>query len=361
MKEVEKYLFDRMVGQINAVSSFTSAVGKNELRKRSAIFSEVDELVGSIKTFLDELKRKASSPSSAGSARALAPIKKPLQDTLTILDSLRTGVQNGELNLTKFRASVKSHLLPTKDKLVKLAQEYFPAGVTAEELKEQIKHVSQTQGHKDALRVLKNAGKHSAKESSTTYSDSNLPEVSAESKKKVQSLMRYKTKLPSSLRGKLFKVIQMPVVPTITSDFHVLTPKFLRRTGMKFDVIDETSFVVLENQILLAFDTIKATEYKGRKTGKDAVGVKGLKARKRSDKHQTMQEEFVLDVVDRINEVSDEDYVLMSSVFRGNPSNGTIAFAWLMPRRIYAMFERNANLAKLSWGLPWSREANSIL
>lgn len=358
MKEVEKYLFDKLVEQVNAVSSFVTSVGRNELRKRSVILKEVSELDSSLKTFLSDVKRRSSSPASAGSARALAPVKKPMQDASKVLDSIENGVKNGELNLTQFRNAVKEHLLPIKTSLVKSAQEFYPSGVSEEELKEQIKYVSQTRGHKDALAMLKNAGKQSEKSPVSERTDVG---ISKEAKKKVQDLTKHKSKLPSSLRGKLFKIVQMPVVPITTSDFHILTPKFLRRTGIKFDVVDETSFVVLENQYLLAFDNIKATEYKGRKTGKAALNIKGLKARKRSDKHKTLQEDFVLDVIDRINEVSDEDYVLVSSKFPGNPVNGNISLAWIMPRRIYAMFERNANMAKLSWGLPWSREADSVL
>jgi len=358
MKEVEKYLFDKLVEQVNAVSGFVSAVAKNELRKRSVILEEVDGLEASLKTFLSELKRRSSSPASAGSVGALSPVKKPMQEAQKVLDSISTGVQNGEMNLTKFRDAVKTYLLPVKNNLVKIAQEYFPSGVSTEELKEQIKHVSQTQGHKDALRILKNAGKESEKEATPNR---NVEGVSKEAKMKVNSLMKHKSKLPSSLRGKMFKMIQMPVVPFVTSNFHVLTPKFLRRTGLKYEIVDESSFVVLKDQYLLAFDAIKATEYKGRKSGKAALNVKGLKARQRSTKHKTMQEEFVLDVIEQINEVSDEDYVLVSSKFQGNPSNGNIALAWIMPRRIYSMFERNANMANLSWGLPWSREANATL
>tara|TARA_B100000700_G_scaffold101966_1_gene114957 strand:+ start:8096 stop:9157 length:1062 start_codon:yes stop_codon:yes gene_type:complete len=353
MREVEKYLFDRMVDQINGLAKFVTAVGKNELRKISAIRAELQKQREATKGFMDTLQRRSTSPASAASAKAMAGLKKPMRELLRNIDAIESGIDNGELNLTKFRNLVRSHIKPSKDKLVEIAQTFYPSGMTEEDLEREARHLSQTKGSRDAAKILKGAGKR-AEEAEDSANHGPDPEA----QKAMKGYLKHKTKLPTSLKGRLFQLVQMPVVPFV--DFRLMTPSFLRKTGIEFSYIDD-SFPVLEKQYLLAFDLVKATEYKGRKTGEDAVRVQGLKARKRRAKHQTMQEQFVLEVVDQINGMSDEDYVLVSSHFEGNPQNGKIAFAWIMPRNTYKMFERTGNLSNFQWGFPWSREAAAVL
>lgn len=354
MREVEKYLFDRMVEHINGLSKFVTAVGKNEIRKVSVIRAELQAQKESTKTFLNTLQRRSSSPASAASGRTMAPLKKPMRELLRHIDAIEAGIDNGELNLTKFRNLVRSHIKPAKDKLVETAQTFYPAGMTEEDLEREAKYASQTKGHRDTVKILKKASKRAEEAEEERGGEG----IDPEAQKALKGYLKQKSKLPTSLKGRLFQLVQMPVVPFI--DFRLMTPSFLRRTGIQFSYIDD-SFPVLEKQYLLAFDLVKATEYKGRKTGKDALSVQGLKARKRHSKHQTMQELFVLDVVERINEMSDDDYVLVSSHFEGNPNSGKIAFAWIMPRNTYKMFERSGNLSNFQWGFPWSHEAASVL
>lgn len=356
MIEVEKYLFDQMVGYVNGVSKFVSAVASNELRKVSAIRTELHEQREAAKHFLDTLQRRASSPASQASARAMAGMKKPLREIIKYLDAIDTGIENGELNLTKFRAYVRSHIKPTKDKLVQTGEKFAPSGMTDEDLQKEVKFASQTKGHRDALKILKNAAKQAKDLGKEKEAEENVDEIDdAEARKLVSKYAKFKNKLPASLKGKLFQMVEMPVVPF--GDFRLMTPSFLRKTGIDFHYIAE-SFPVLEKQYLLAFDHSKATEYKGRK---ESLKTQGLKARKRAAKHQTMQEQFVFDVIDRINDVANEEYTLVSSHFEFHPSNPRIAFAWLMPKRSFRVFERAGDMANFQWGFPWSREAASVL
>jgi hypothetical protein len=359
MIEVEKYLFDRMVEYFNGLSKFVTAVGKNELRKASEIRTELQAQKESSKDFFNTIKRKTSSPSSAGSARAMAGFKKPIQDLIKYFDALETGIDNGELNLTKFREQVKTLIKPIKDKLVTHAAKFMPTGVTDEDLNKQVKHASQLRGHKDALSILRNAAKKMAEDEQNTYGEVENEKGSitdAEAEKAVQQFMKYRNKLPSSLKGRQFQIVKMPVVPF--TDFRLMTPKFLRKTGLDFQYV-ASSYVVIENQDLLAFDLGAATEYKGRTV---ALKQQGLKSRKRAAKHKDMTNNFVIEVINRINELTDgEEYTLVSSHFEHHPHNARIAFAWIMPVRTFRIFERNGNLSSFEWGFPWSREAASIL
>lgn len=356
MIEVEKYLFDRMVEYVNGLSKFVSAVASNELRKVSAIRAELQDQRESAKTFLDTLQRRSSSPAGQASARAMSGMKKPLREIMKNLDAIDTGIENGELNLTKFRNYVRSHIKPAKDKLVSVGEKFAPSGMTDEDLQKEVKFASQTKGHRDALKILKNAAKQAKDVGKEKNADEDVSDIDdAEARKMVKKYARFKNKLPASLKGKLFQMVEMPVVPF--GDFRLMTPSFLRKTGIDFHYIAE-SFPVLEKQYLLAFDYGKATEYKGRKA---SLRSQGLKARKRAAKHQSLQEQFVFDVIDRINDVANEEYVLVSSNFEFHPSNPRIAFAWLMPRRSFKVFERVGDMSNFQWGFPWSREAASIL
>lgn len=355
MIEVEKYLFDRMVEYVNSLSTFVSSVASNDLRKVSAIRTAIHTQKDDAKKFLDTLQQKSQSPASAPSGRAMAGMKKPLREISKYLTAIDTGIDNGELNLTKFRSHIRTHIKPLKEKLVDIGEKFVPTGMTDEDLQKEVKFVSQTKGHRDALRILKNA----AKQNKEHGVEKGRPEIDSdpdkESRKLVQQYAKSKNKLPSSLKGRLFQLVEMPIVPF--GDFRLMTPKFLRKTGIDFHYVAD-SFPVLEKQFLLAFDHTKATEYKGRK---DALKTDGLKSRKRMAVHQTLQEQFVMDILDKINEVSNEDLILVSSHFEFNPSNGRIAFAWLLPRSQFKVFERVGDMSNFKWGFPWSREAASIL
>jgi len=354
MIEVEKYLFDQMVEYFNGLSKFVTAVGKNELRKISEISAGLQAQKASSAEFLDLIVQKSKSPESAQSARSMTKFKKPLKELVKYTSAIQDGIDNGELNLTRFRNYVKTLIQPLKDTMVTHAASFVPTGVTDEELEEQLKYATQKNGHRDSLKILRSAIKELAK--SESKKEAPLPVPDAEAKKAVKVYMKAQSKLPSSLKGRQFLVVKMPVVPF--GAFQLMHPTFLRKTGLEYQHIAD-SFVVLENQELLAFDIGAATEYKGRKA---ALQSEGLKSRKRATKHQTLAEGFVIDILDRINELPGaEEYTLVSSHFEYHPSNPRIVFAWLMPKRTFRMFDRAGNMADFTWGFPWSREAASIL
>jgi len=336
------------------LSKFVTAVGKNELRKISEISAGLQSQKEASAKFLDLLVRKSKSPESAQSARSMTKFKKPLKELVKYTSAIQDGIDNGELNLTRFRNYVKTLIQPLKDSMVTHAATFVPTGVTDDELNEQVKHASQKNGHRDALKILRNAVKELAK--SDPKREAPITVRDADAREAVQGYMKSQSKLPSSLKGRQFLVTKMPVVPF--GAFQLMHPKFLRKTGLEFQHI-ANSFVVLENQELLAFDVNAATEYKGRKA---ALQSEGLKSRKRAAKHQTLTEGFVIDILERINELpGTEEYTLVSSHFEYHPNNARIAFAWLMPKRTFRMFDRAGNMSDFTWGFPWSREAASIL
>lgn len=356
MIEVEKYLFDQMVGYVNGLSRFVTDVGSKELRKVSEIRARLHDVQKDTKEFTDLLQRKAKSPSSAASAKAMSGLKKPMREILKHAKAIDNGLENGELTYTRFRDLVKTLIKPAKDTLVGIAEKFAPSGMTDEDLKKEIQFASKTKGHRDALNILRKAKQKAEQVEAPADEDDATDEIdNKEIRKQLQGYKNSKSKLPSSLNGRLFQMVEMPIVPF--ADFRHMSPSFLRKTGLKYSYIAE-SFPVLERQYLLAFDFAKATEYQGRKK---ALNQSGLKSRKRAAKHQTMQEHFVLDIIERINAAAPEDFTLVSSHFEFHPTNARIAFAWLLPTRVYRMFERTGDMSKIEWGFPWSRDAVSIL
>lgn len=343
MREVEKHLYGMMVDMVESVSLLVEDAAKNKLRKRSEIFSAINEARSKTKEFNVASKGKH--------AKTLITVRRPLTKLLTVLDALESGVKSGEYNLTSFRQELRKHLLPLKESLVAASSKMYPSKLSDEEFKAYVNHVAKTKGTREALAVLKQA-EENRNQAQDEAEEANVEDMRSE----ISKYLAYRNKLPSSLGGKLFSVVRMPIVPLTTSNFHIMTSKFLRRTGLKFNAIEE-SFVVLEDQVLLAFDTTKIEE----KSKAPMFNEQGLKARKRRAKNQTNHETFVLDIVDRINEASPEKYELVTSTFLHAPGTRRVAYAWLLPRQAHAMFARNADMSRLSWGFPWTREAHSVL
>lgn len=189
--------------------------------------------------------------------------------------------------------------------------------------------------------------------------------------------------LPKSLNGQLFTIVKLPVIPYI--DFSLLNPKILRTSGIQFTSMDNGAIQAFDDQVLLAFDfnhaitdssgkrkdpssaTYKQVKVpvlgKNKKPMIDAEGniimetkrvanTNSLKARRLVESHGKMQENFVLDVINRINERSPIKYTLMSNHFEFNPFNRRIALAWLVPKTIHRVFANAGNLQNARWGLP---------
>lgn len=358
MIEVEKNLFDHMIAYINGLATFVSAVGNNELKKASEVKSELIKQRDSAKEFAELLTHKAAANNA--SAKSMAGFKSSLRKVQKIAEDIRNGLESGVTNRTKYRADVKTHIKPLLEQFVAHSKKFAPTGVTEEALEKEYSYLSTVKTHRLALSIVRHAIKnlHAVDGSSEEKREAAaLRKADADAGKVMQGYLSARNKLPHSLRGRMFAAVKMPIVPYFGTNFKPLAPTFLRKTGIDFQSMAE-SFVIFQDQFLLAFDYVQATEYKGRKTG---LQLSGLKARKRAAKHQTMQEDFVIDILERLNAQLPVEHTLASSHFELHPNNPRIAFAWLMPKSTYRMFERTGDLSDSSWGFPWGQHANSIL
>jgi hypothetical protein len=361
MVEIEKQLFSKMIEYINGLGTFYSdAVPQRKLGKVSDIRSALSESSESSMHFLNHLQTHSSA-----SIAALSKFKTPLKKLVNILGDIERGLETGTIkNKTQFRKEVGTSVKPLLDVLAKLAEGFAPGGMTEEELQKELKFLSQQKGHKVALNVLRKSAKQAAEPDGEDDDSKKQRERSASIDKEAEKLLsgysKLKSKLPTTLRGKLFTLVEMPIVPYV--NFAIMSPAFLRTTGVEFSYLAE-SFPVLEKQHLLAFDYVAATT--GADGARKDISLKSdktnLKARKRDAAHLSMQEKFIIDIIEAINTRSSEHYTLMTSHFEHHPNNGRIAFAWIAPRRLYRQFANKAGMDKANWGFPWSKDTAALL
>lgn len=358
--EIEKFLFDQMVEYINDISRFVTDVGQNKIRKASEVRNRLMEIYDDSKTFAARLDNIGKTGAGGASARSVAGqgFKTKMKKMVKTSDAIRRGVDQGEINLTQFRAQVKQHIVPLAKEFAAHGAKFTPSGVTEEEMSKELKFMSNKKGHKAALNVLRSAVKAKKTEESEDHDPDMHENVrrKADDKEAAKLISGYKgkkNKLPSSLRGRMFSLVQMPVVPFM--DFKLMTPKFLRTSGIDFQFIAE-SFIVLEDQYLLAFDNDSVKEFQAEKKHKKTSSVNKKKVQRRN-----AQEDFVIEILERINKTANEEYTLVTSHFEHHPTNGRIVFAWIMPVRTHRIFARNGDMQDALWGFPWSREATAVL
>ena len=354
MTEINRFMFESMVGHIDKLGKFVSAVAKNEIRKASEVREQVAHLREDLKKFATLLQNPTTAGGRAGSAKAMKGFKPGIRAILKVLDAIENGVTSGEMNLTSFRTTIKELIKPNLEKFVALGNTFEPSDTTDDELKKRIEFEQQRGGHKAALEVMRTAFKEKKKEAEEEKNE-DKPVDDADAKAVMQEYAKWKGRLPSSLRGRMFSLIKVPIVPH--GDWQLSNGRYLTRIGVEHRVI-ASSFAILENQMLLAFDYEKSTEYRGRKS---SLEVSGLKGRKRAAKHNDMQEAFVQDVVSAINGPVSDQLALVCSHFEHHPTNPSITFAWLVPKRTYNVLCRNVKLADVTWGFPWSHDVHSIL
>jgi len=388
--QVQKHVFDIVVAYIEHVSKFHSYV--NSLKNLSA--------QAELRRHISELQNqtKGVQQLAASGGLATAPIKSFTKFLVKLnknLDALDRGIEIGTIASAKsFRDSYKEVTLPIVRDIIAHSKTLEP-NMSEDDLVGEIKFAKQKNASKATVNMMEQTLKNIRGEK---ISEADV--VSKENKVAHQQLEAYRkfaSRLPTTLKGKQFLMLELPVVPAI--DFTALDPKFLRTTGLDYTHIAD-SFIVFNNQYLLAFDYAIATTPVGESVGKkvvrksaDSVTFKNSKvavldedgdvlldddgkpitetkrvantntlaARKRTAEHLKLQEDFVLKVLDRINSKAGTDYTLMSSHFEFCPANGRIALAWIVPRAVKNQFARKGNMADASWGWPWDSNTTSAL
>lgn len=301
-----------------------------------------------------------------------------------LIEKLFQGIENGLRTKvigtkTELRNQLRDHFKPIVDDIVQHAANFRvdSSDHDSSSLDNLIKHSTPTVAK--IIRAALDASDAESKDLSDKEKDAPI-------RKALQSYRKRSEELPKTLNGQLFTIVKLPVVPYV--DFSLLNPKVLRTSGIQFTSIDGGAFQVFEDQVLLAFDfnyaitddsgkrkdpssatykTVKVPVLgKNKKPMIDADGniitevkrvanTNTLKARRLVETHKKMQENFVLDVINRINDRSAVKYTLMSDHFEFNPLNPKIALAWLVPASVHRAFKNAGNLQNAKWGFPWSK------
>lgn len=327
---------DELSQYVNDVADFVDQVAKNEMRKASVIIDRLTNIIEHA-TGVD----KALDPVSG--VKQVRALRKTLKAMTKISKSLVTGIKNSSINLGTFRTHVRTHMKPLLDEMNSELREISAFRSDDAKLNETLNSLRKQKSFMQILRSMPAGGKNSKPQKD----DGSMTEK--EEEELVHSYRKYRSKLPSSLRGRLFSILRMPIVPMAT-DFRITSPSFLRKAGVDFKYIAE-SFAVLEDQYLLAFDYSQAVGYKGMKKVRVSKGVNA----------QEPEERFVLDIIDAINKESNVKFVLASSQIKHHPNNGAVAFAWILPYQTFKMFERQGDIGAIDWGFPWARDVEDVL
>lgn len=358
--EIQKHYYETVIQFVDDVSKYYSLCNtRGALKTRSALLAATAETSTKIKTFLEFVTTQSKSSESAKAISGFNSMSKKL---LKLLTAISTGISTQQINsLTALRKTALPEYRALLLDVVAYAKRYVPSNVQPEDLEQHADFQKKLGASINSQRILQHAAKSlKSTEPEETDEEKQLRVSDANAVKLLSGYKKLTSKLPSSLQGKLFTAVQLPVVPYI--DYSLLSPKFLRTTGVPFQNI-ANSFIVLEEQYLLAFDFVHATT--NDEGSRRAVSLKATKstlnARKRASEQTQMQENFILSVLDRLNASAQEEYTLMSSHFEHHPNNGRIAFAWIVPKRVQRMFARKGDLSDAAWGFPWDKRATSIL
>lgn len=176
----------------------------------------------------------------------------------------------------------------------------------------------------------------------------------AEIKKLAGSYSKFYSKLPMRLNGVPFKAFKMPITPLFEDMSAQFEPERLERAGMDVTRIGD-GYIVLENQVLLAFDH----DAMGWKSGMKNVGgqtkilrLTGPKAERRG--HE--MEDDINNVLETINKQSSTKYALASKQLLPNPRNAKIWLAWVVPAAHRRSLEQALRTFEVSWGLPFNMD-----
>lgn len=370
---------------------FIRAVKNREIKKASEIVGRLSSLEDNIKDYLNATKNSDQ----------LRPAKETFNKMFRTAKGIRNGVEQRMLNLTTFRQEVArtiykqhfSRLLQFQETLdVESEVDHSPNEVD----QSTVKRISKERGSKAALEYMQNSKDEQIQRAAQLQEDKQNSIIRRENdrahkaelarKSAIAKYQSIRNKLPSKLKGKAFTVIQLPIVPVFDNPI-LMSPSHARKAGIKTDELKtghvlnrdiggiakkvdaEDVVVVFKDQTLLAFDINHATaelDSKGNVKRRERVTdspVKGksarrvptnsLKTRKRAARDHELIQDFLVELLERINHSSPIKYDIVSDHYAINSSNPDIRFAWLMPKQQKNAYTRSAGAAKGLWNFPW--------
>lgn len=260
--------YDEMLTRIR---DYLSSVKERKLKRKSEILSEVK----SLETYLNEnvLTLVQQTP-------GLRPAKHAISKTLISLNGIINGLEQDLLKFSDYRKTVATSLVSNYNwlKLFRnsLSQEQE---VVTDVSNEAIKKTSKEHGFKAAIQQLTNVREESDEADAEEKVDTS--KADAETAKLLSSLERQKSKLPTSLKGKAFQLIRVPIVvnfqsPILNSSAHIRKSGIKMasfatghrlsrmRNGVTKNVGYEDDIPILLDQTVLAFDINFASTNKKR-------------------------------------------------------------------------------------------------
>jgi hypothetical protein len=195
---------------------------------------------------------------------------------------------------------------------------------------------------------------HVAKEKKRRMSNTRLTDADEEIfVQQLEQYNKFKRKLPSSLNGRLFQAINLPVVPLFKDLSAAMDPRRLERAGFKVTQVGKDGFVVLENETILAIDRkalgIKKTVMRGERF--KVVRSNGAQ-RAREETHA---QNAILEILDDLNDQFRVNFDLASNLILPCPRSPGIWLAWVVTKRKRQALEEALRTVEVSWNFPFSR------
>ena len=183
---------------------------------------------------LEEIKNnrenaiKSLDPESKTYDKDIAELNKRFDEKEASLDDSLGLIES----YTQFRSMVSSYILRPYNKIKETIENFQVESESPEsDHHDEVDRISREQGPKAALKYLfDKTGTPVKKEEPKTNSDYEYDEQ--QSRKVLRSLEREKSKIPTSLRGKAFKVLNLPVVTNFQSPI-LNSVAHARKSGIK--------------------------------------------------------------------------------------------------------------------------------
>jgi hypothetical protein len=365
-------VFEQTAAYNDVTSLFLTALieAHQGYRKPAVIIEKIQQQLLISDDLLAALdKQKPTASTSADVKSTIAAMKGAIRKYVAVLNSIVHGLNTKTLAYGDMIALVQKEAVPTMQTFAGMAIKYAPDAVDHDKLDREVAEISREKEWHAALKhyqdseLKRKAAAVRTQELASTY----IERVKdAQAKQQLESLLPYAAKLPTTLHGRKFDMVRMPIVPYM--NFKLLSRALLKKLEIDALFIG-TSFVIFKDQVLLAFDVAVLKEEHlstpRLRRGEIAPAISAKKAKENKELIDSKMEEVVLEAVNTINRVSPQKYVLASSEFNANPHKSNIYFAWLLPRETYALFAQfsggGTTLSHVDWGFPWSGALSSVL
>lgn len=341
-------------------------------------------------------------------SRTFTSVKKSLLALNNALDGLKTGVENRDLSLGKFRAATAG--VQTKF-LLGLAESLSQVTLTDDPVEEVgnteeagTKLVVRSTDFKSALKTIRGHLEDHFKKKEDDEDAENPVLVEHERsekayqtreerdedrlKERIAHVESLKTQMPLAIKG-AYQVMRFPLVPIFDSSIlsgkkptgrsdlvrNFSGSRVLDSLGIRYIMVQD--YLILEEQLVLAVNLKDYQEFQSdqdeeqsaahkanlgryknkvgelKRRGLDKDDIPAHVERPKKGKTQVSPLDFAKSILDALNEKAPSKYMLVTQQFVPNPRNTSILFFWIMPRKtLSSLISKNWSKVK-NWGFPW--------